>query len=158
MGYFQYPAVIANLFKGTATNDSAATGYVGEIVTSNVTTYQNVAASATVFDITSISLTAGDWDVSGNCIYQASGATFTSTDLTIALSTTSGASFGTIDVSNTIELNAVVPTSFNLIYIPSQVVRFSLAATTTVYLKGYVAVFTAGTPRYQGALRARRVR
>lgn len=158
MGSFIYPPNRATSVKGTVTNDSAASGDVGEIITSNVTSYQNVAASATVFDITSLSLTAGDWDVSGNCIYQANSATFTSTDLILAISTTSGASFGSIDVSNTIELAGVVPTTFSIIYINSQTVRFSLAATTTVYLKGYVGAFSAGTPRYQGAFRARRMR
>jgi hypothetical protein len=47
---------------GTNTNDSAAAGYVGEYVSSAVTA-TNYGATGVWGDLTSISLTAGDWDV-----------------------------------------------------------------------------------------------
>jgi len=50
---------------GTTTNDNAAAGQVGEYVSSTITGGASVALTPGVAtNITSISLTAGDWDVS----------------------------------------------------------------------------------------------
>ena len=48
---------------GTTTNDSAQTGKVGEYISATASAV-NAPASATWGDLASISLTAGDWDVS----------------------------------------------------------------------------------------------
>lgn len=72
--------------KGTTTNDSAQAGSVGEIITA---TASGVAqTSATLTNITSVSLTAGDWDVT--CSWTGSPATST-TGLNFGLTTTSAA-------------------------------------------------------------------
>jgi len=52
---------------GTTTNNNASAGYVGEFVSSEVLIGSAVSISAnTATDLTSISLTAGDWDVWAN--------------------------------------------------------------------------------------------
>lgn len=52
---------------GSATNDSASAGNVGEFISSTVLVGAGVApASGTAADVTSVSLTAGDWDVVGS--------------------------------------------------------------------------------------------
>src|ERR1019366_4169569 len=70
----QIPVITPGQIVGTATNDNATAGNVGEhiqAVASNV-----VATDATFVNITSISLTAGDWDVTGISVYEAnSGVT-----------------------------------------------------------------------------------
>ncbi|MGF6309478.1 hypothetical protein ABIB82_003924 [Bradyrhizobium sp. i1.8.4] len=50
----------------TNTNNNASAGNVGEFISSNVASGSAVAlTTGTAADVTSISLTAGDWDVEG---------------------------------------------------------------------------------------------
>ncbi len=138
--------------KGTNTNDAAAAGDVGEYVTATATNV-NAAATTEYGDITSISLTAGDWDVSCNVYLFANGATFSGL-ANIGISTTSGNSSAGLTVGD------------NLIYIatasstnPGAIAnyRVSLSATTSVYLK-YSTTYSAGTPQWNGRISARRLR
>jgi hypothetical protein len=137
--------------KGTATNDSAASGSLGEYLTN--TTASTSMTSVTPVACTSISLTAGDWDVSGTVSYRPAATT-----------TISGLSAGiTTAVVNSTANNGLFTTTA-LTYQTGQVqqistptVRQSLAATTTIYLIGY-ASFGTSTMACDGIIRARRVR
>ena len=143
--------------KGTGTNDAAAAGFVGEYVES-VVGAANTAANSTVYDVTSISLTAGDWDVSGMVDYISSSSTWTS--VRAGISTTTGDfSTGLVSGSNVFLASwgssSTTPTEHS-VWVPCY--RMSLTTTTTVYLKGMVA-FSGGQPTIRGArLSARRVR
>lgn len=146
--------------KGTATNDSAAAGYIGEYLESTVTVDTSVGSSGTYFDLTSLALTAGDWDVTAFAQIYVNGATFTSMDLELGIGTASGTSTTGLNqgvnygfyVSGT-----VLGTSGDFIMsVPS--FRASISGTTTYYLKGFVAVYTLGTPKYRCRLSARRMR
>lgn len=136
---------------GTTTNNNADAGYVGEFVSSEVliasatSLTQNVAKN-----ITSISLTAGDWNVWGNVwisstagfgIYASTISTTSATLPDQALYTQSG-----LASQNNGTMN--FPTPFK---------RISISSTTTVYL---VAIWNsgAGTTSGAGAIYARRVR
>lgn len=152
------PTTTSVSITGTNTNDSASAGYVGEILTSSVSNV-TVGTSAQYYDVTSISLTAGDWDLSGVVVYGANSATFTSTDLELGISSTSGnASTGLTQGSNYIIAAGAVPTSFSNMSLTIPAFRVSVATTTTYYLKGFVSVYTAGSPKHWGRLSARRVR
>jgi len=143
---------------GTTTNNSAGTGYVGEYVSSTVGTTSSSLTTATAKNLTTISLTAGDWDVSG-CIFIDGAAT---TNVTLlrgnASSTTAtinfyaigwaGLSFGTA---------GVIPNATGALSVPLPTQRFSLSATTTIYLVG-IATFTVSTLTAGGYITARRVR
>lgn len=140
---------------GTTTNDSAAAGSVGEYV-SSVVTAPVTLTSGTAANITSISLTAGDWDVSGFVFFNG-GATTTVTYINGSISTTSA----TIDTSadrNTIVFanggTAVNLTTVNTVTGPS---RFSLSTTTTVFLVAR-SVFGTSSGTAAGTIRARRIR
>ncbi len=139
--------------KGTATNDSAASGYIGEAAVSTVGN-TNFPTTATLGDLTSLSLTAGDWDVSATASMTLNSAT--ATNWQMGISTTSGndgtgLTFGL----NRFVIAASTTTSEPAIVIP--VYRVSLSTTTTVYLK-YLATYGPGTPQAYGSLHARRVR
>lgn len=138
--------------KGTITNDAASAGDVGEYVVGTRTSGSALSLTTdTVADIATISLTAGDWDISGNITFAGTTATVT------------GSGGGIQNAS------AVMPTSTNVVYSGTQTVlatfndsifvtkRFSLASTTTIYLVAR-ATFTAGTVTGYGAIAARRVR
>lgn len=142
---------------GTATNNSATAGNVGEYVSSSISTFTNVTTTNQYADLTSISLTAGDWDVSGQVYYFNNGATWTA--IVSGISVTSGNSAtglvnGESLLSSSWASSLVTPienvhTLANL--------RFSLSGTTTVYLK-YRSIYSVGTPQAVGSIRARRVR
>ncbi len=139
---------------GTATNDNAPAGDVGEYIMSATGSSISLSTGTTA-NVTSISLTSGDWDVTGAVDYTF-GATTSVTDLIGGVSTTS-ATLGAQDTFTNHPLAASVPTAaFDAAY-PLPVVRISLASTTTVYLVAQ-GTFTISTLKAYGTIRARRMR
>lgn len=143
--------------QGTNTNDNAAAGEVGEYVSSTVLVGSAVAlTTATTANITSISLTAGDWDVWVNARFTG-GATTTVQFLQAGISTTSATlSTAPGQVSNSFH-NGQTP--FASITLDRSVgpIRFSLAGTTTVFFV-VSATFATSTCSGFGIIQARRVR
>jgi hypothetical protein len=142
---------------GTATNDNAAAGYIGEVVSSIVSSYANVPTSTQYGDVTSINLTAGDWDVSGVVQFYANSGTWSK--LIMGISTTSGnSSTGLTDGNNKVihafASSSSTPTEFGM-SVPSY--RLSLSESATVYLK-LNTTYTVGTPQAVGRISARRMR
>jgi hypothetical protein len=130
------------IIKGVSDASNASAGIVGQLITSAATV--NINTSATAQDVTSISLTAGDWDIYGSIGFTASVAfsqLFAWTSLISAnLSATSGGNIAT-----------------GFYAFPTSYIRVNVAATTTVYLSGY-ATFASGTASMTGSIFARRVR
>ena len=164
-GFFSRNFTLGGLLKavggllGTATNDDAAAGNVGEYVSATLGVGSELSlTTATVINVTSISLTAGDWDVAGTVQVGNANANPVFTSVQGGASTTSATlpsvektfamSFheATSDPAANVDSSWVIPTQ-----------RFSLATTTTVYLVGKVA-FSVGTLSIYGSIRARRVR
>lgn len=141
---------------GTTTNDNAASGNVGEQVQS-VVGAGSVGTTAQFFDITSISLTAGDWNVSGVAVYARNGATII--DYSLGISTAAGNSASGLVTGDTFigwTVTAGVATQGQLsLTLPD--VRISIGSTTTIYLKGY-SEYSVATPTRTGRITARRVR
>ncbi len=103
-------------------------------------------------NVTSISLTAGDWDVEGAIIL--SEGTATATARTGGISSTSA----TVPTDGSEIENGMLTTLVSeklTLTIPRK--RFSLSGTTTVYLPVKV-LFSAGTVDAYGQITARRVR
>lgn len=145
-----------NLIKGTATNDAATAGYIGEYIES-VVGATNASGTGVWGDLTSISLTAGDWDITGIFYWHSNGATWTYVQS--GISTTSGdSSTGLVAGSNYL-VGRWASSSTTPLVVPVAIpnYRISLAASTTVYLK-YNSIYSAGTPQALGRLSARRVR
>lgn len=140
---------------GTNTNNNASTGYVGESVRSLETT-DTAAGTTTEFkDYTSISLTAGDWLVSGLLRWSLAGATQTVAGMAISINSNNTT---TDHVLSDNDVRGLPPTSATSIVFTIPNYRLSLSATTTVYLKG-VATFSAGTPEMvDGRISAVRIR
>ena len=138
---------------GTNTNDNAGAGNVGEYVESVVTSEVNATSNAYT-NITSISLTAGDWDVVGQVFFELNGATLTGTNAGV-ISIYSGNTL-TDHVNGKNSLAVLSPTSSSS-NSTTVVYRLSLSSTTTVYLKFKMSA-SAGTPQAIGTIFARRVR
>lgn len=143
---------------GTITNDAAATGIIGEEINSIISTYTNYTTTATYQNVTSITLTAGDWDISSFFTYNANAATITAASNAIfVISTTTASSSGSTEGLNVsyVPQAALLGTSKFSDAIPAY--RVSLSGTTTYYLNTQ-ATFTLGNPQYVGSIRARRLR
>ena len=135
---------------GTTTNDNANAGSVGEFVTATATAVS--ASSGAAFNVTSISLTAGDWDVTGIVRSNPAGTTVIQQQLE-GISTTSA----TVGAFGTFSNLTITFAAGNGAANPTPAVRLSLASTTTVFLVS-IMVFTTSTLTVDGLIRARRVR
>ena len=152
------PAIV-----GTTTNDSAAAGNVGQLITATVASGSAIAGAATTVskDVTSISLTAGDWDVSGTCDYVWTGITATviscglGTTTNTLLTQAGGGGVGTDPV--TIHQATFGTTLSGTQTRDTPLTRVSVASTTTIYLVANMT-YSAGSFTQYGTLRARRVR
>lgn len=141
---------------GTATNDNAAAGEIGEYISSTVASGSAVALTSGVqANVTSISLTAGDWDITGS-VFFSSTSTTSFNRYVGGISTTSATIDATPSRYTDTSIAATVP---NLVPLTnnSGPTRFSFASTTTVYLVA-LASFTVSTSGAYGIIRARRVR
>jgi hypothetical protein len=140
---------------GEPSNGSAAAGEIGEYTTSTIVSASGVtlASSGTVSNVTSISLTAGDWDISIQGYYGPSSVTAVAF-ASIGLSLTSA----TIDVTEGrfAQLAGMGSPSadFGLAVTPY---RLSLSATTTVYFIARSS-YTGTSIKCYGIIRARRMR
>lgn len=138
---------------GTTTNDNAAAGSVGEYVESVIAIGSATSLTTTVIkDITSISLTAGDWDVSGNVgILPAS----TMTNITGWTNTTSATNPNSPNAGGYFQMQIAFGSGAGQVF-PLGTRRYSLSAPATVYLTTQCTF--ASTATAYGAIRARRVR
>ncbi len=138
---------------GVITNSNPTAGHVGEVISSAVAVGSHVSlTTATAANITSISLTAGDWLVSGNANFDSSAATVTATTASIGSTSATLATDGTEGYSNA---QTTILSGTDTVTLPSK--RISLSGTTTVYLVGQVT-FSAGTANGFGSISAVRIR
>lgn len=133
---------------GTNTNDSAAAGYVGEYVSSSAT---GVSVTTSITAVTSIALTAGDWDISA--VVQGNGSNG-NTFFQAFVSTTTASSAGTVQgYSAVYGACATASSSRGSACMPA--IRASLTGNTTYFLN---AQMSAATSNVDGSISARRVR
>lgn len=150
--------VSSGQYPGETTTGSATAGNVGEYISSTIASGSAVSlTNNTGANITSISLSAGDWDVSGGVIFTgavSTNATYINGSLSLVTATidlladrNSAQVFNAFTVFNTFSVPA---TPFG----PS---RISVSGATTVFLVAR-AGFTVSTCSAYGTIRARRVR
>lgn len=145
-------SVLSSLIIGTTTNDNASAGYIGEYVEGSGTL--NNVSTSTYYDITSISLTAGDWDVfaTGQSILQGGTATI----FAIGIGTASGNNTTGMTESSNLSYSegpsTTVPRSAS-----AGPLRVKLTGTTTYYLKTRLDN-TGSSNTINGYIKARRIR
>jgi hypothetical protein len=139
---------------GIASNVAATAGNVGEYVTASVAVGAAVGLTTNVAaNVTSIPLTAGDWDVEGIVCANYGSSNGTGLSGWISTTTASQPAPGTPGLFQ-IVASLTLSTSGQCFATGKQ--RFSLNATTTVYLSA-LATF-AGSGAAWGSINARRVR
>lgn len=138
---------------GTTTNNNAAAGSVGELMSSVIAFADRTSLSNSLAaNLAVVNLTAGDWDLWGNTTFFNATTTLTSQSwISSASATIPDASLYAIVSTPSVLLNG---TTMSL---TPPAIRVSLASPTAVYLSVY-SVFTVGTTTVCGGLYARRVR
>jgi hypothetical protein len=149
-------AITPGAVPGVATNTTASAGNVGEYISANlasgsaITLTTNVAAN-----VTSVSLTAGDWDCRGNVSSQFSAGI---TALAAWISTTSATDPGAPNSGGYTEYSyQTQQAAIDNMVAPIASMQFLLASTTTVFL-GTRQVFPSGTDKAFGFIGCRRMR
>jgi hypothetical protein len=137
--------------QGTTAGGNAAAGYVGELISSRIAFASAVnIGTGGATNLTSISLTAGDWDIFGNVTFDASGLNMLNNKAWISATSATVPDQSLYVVANVNagaqDLGLCVP-----------YVRASISSTTTYYISAYV-VFGAGSATICGGIYARRVR
>ena len=134
---------------GTTAAGNVAAGSVGEVISSYVVLASAVSLTTTVTaNLTSISLTAGDWVVSGNALFSPSSA------LSVARCWISATSATLPDLS----LVSMWQTSniAGQVGLITPTIRVNVSSTTTYYISG--SCNFSGTGSMCGGIMARRVR
>ena len=152
---------VPNQLPGTATNDSASAGNIGEYISVTVLAGANISLStSTSADMTSASLTAGDWDVDASFVYNANSSTpivrFTAwTSLTSATQPTRPNNGAMADFIEPSGYSGVFANGTPTLTVGRQ--RISLSGTTPVY-GSTNCVFSVSTLATYGFMGARRRR
>jgi hypothetical protein len=134
---------------GVTNGSNAAAGTIGEYISAQVTAAAALsAANGVVLNVTSISLTAGDWDVTGNAYWIVSGGSLAFDCAINSVSAT--------NPDGSLQM-VIYPTSGNNTGLTAPGRRFNVTATTVVYLVA-TAFLSGGTASVCGFLQARRVR
>ena len=140
---------------GTIVADNAVAGYVGEFVTSAILQASGISYTPTSLpkNLTSISLTAGDWNVWGNIVAKPAGTT-TVSFMQVGINTVTNTM---PDGSLTQVLSSASFTTGGNIGLMAPLQRINVSTTTTVYIVTIIT-FGVSTITISGNLSARRVR
>lgn len=156
-----YLAVRNFSFAGNKDASSAATGNVGEVVTATVASAGAITlASATPANVTTISLTAGDWELTAQVDFALTGVTATLWQAGVGLVAgvlppqPGGAGLGT---DPAVALPLATTALSSTLGLLTKATRLNVAATVTVYLVAQ-ADFSAGAVAAYGTVSARRMR
>lgn len=135
---------------GVTNASNASAGQIGEFVSSSVLGVTCGTSSSSTSNLTSITLTAGDWDISSVVVnYGAGNAVFGNF---IALTNNANTSAGTRGVNL---IWGTGNTSFGIGSCAIPRYRVSISSTTTYYLQTYGS---GSSDTYDGYITARRIR
>jgi hypothetical protein len=153
---------------GTNTNDDAVTGYVGEVITSTISSAQNAAASNSLLALANITLpSAGDYDVSASVTLLTNSATFSGVCQAVvarasasSANTTSGMDECGMAFSTTSSGQSTM--AFSNLRVKSDGTNTTVngvnsVASQILYLN-VLATYSGGTPQWRGTITARRRR
>jgi len=142
---------------GTTAGDNAQAGSVGEYVSASVTSVYpvNLPSAGTFVQITSISLTAGDWDVCGAIGFSPQSGTVTLVNYLSGDTSTTSADVG--NFGSFTQAQAPYPNTAT-IFLAIPTYRYNFTSTTTVYLNARASFTGTATYGGYGVIRARRVR
>jgi hypothetical protein len=159
-GLASYATATTGQLAGTTTNDSATAGNIGEYISATVAVGSAVSlTTGTAANITSISLTAGDWDVWGFAEFTgASTTTVTALQASISATSASVAREGDGSYHAEGQPSAAIFGTVQDRTLPVGPIRLSLSGSSTSYYLNAAATFATSTCSVYGSLYARRRR
>jgi hypothetical protein len=137
------------------TSVAAVTSALGQIVTSTAAPATTGLTTNTPANITSVTLTAGDWDVCASYVIEGAGST--SYTLAQAGLSTVSATLPADNLINSRSSGAFVPPTAIYVAAAVPIERVTVSTSTVVYLVTK-AVFTISTAGAGGVITARRIR
>lgn len=146
----------APIIRGRTTATAAAAGNVGEVISSTLALGSATALTTAVGrTVTSISCTAGWWDIEGLIVFTSTATTsFTLRSASLSLVNNTSGTFG--DMGHAQQAFAAnVPAGLSNA-VPTGRARYYFSATTTVYLVA-ITLFTVSTSTAHGTIIATRV-
>ena len=157
MSLFKGEFIFTPRIVGAVDGVNAKAGHVGEVVSSLVPVGSAVSlTNATPANVTSIPLTAGDWNIEGTVNFTAAAAT-TAAGAAFAVGVNTTSATVPTDGSETYEYLGAITTGTYKATGEASMKTLNVTANTTVYLVASAA-FSAGTVGAYGSLIARRVR
>lgn len=146
------PTIATPLLTGLTTGATPATGNIGEVVTSTVSSFS--IANGVTTNVTSISITAGNWLVFGGIAATGSGGTVLK-QVSTAISNQSANFAGLFGGTRSDNPGS---TSANVSwYCPAGSASVLVTVTTTIYLLGFISANPAVSATVAGTLNALRV-
>lgn len=146
----------ANQNLGVIDGSVAPAGYIGEIISSSIAIGSATSlTTATAKSITSITLTPGNWMISGNIGFIAAAGTIP-TSLIASISATDNTQATSPNGGGFSQLQATLGTASTNV-LPISPTEINITTTATYYLVG-TAAFTVSTLTAYGSIRARRFR
>jgi hypothetical protein len=141
---------------GVTDGSAAAPGDVGEIISSMILLGAAVpVTSGAIANVASITLTPGDWDITGSVVTDPAGTTVTQT-ISGGISTSSAARPGNLGDGFSI-ISGVSTGAGQLLSVAVSLRPLNVTVATAVFLIGQ-AVFTVSTMAIYGTIIARRMR
>lgn len=143
--------------KGTTSGNNAAAGNIGEFMSNALGATQNLAPNNAYVAIATITLTAGDWDVSGVAALD-TGATTAATGAEGCIDSNASCAGAQNGNANRVHFGNIVANE--VLWMSVGPTRFNVTTNTTVFLLGTVTYTVNGGATWdtQSFLRARRVR
>jgi hypothetical protein len=140
------------LLQGGLTQAPSA-GFIGEVLQTVVGAGSAVSltVSGTAYDVATVSLTAGIWNVSGLVIFTAAAITGTNASLSISATSATAGTLGDNRIAN-----PTVPTAGSVSSLTLSDYRVTITTTTSYYLVA-IMNFTVGAPTAYGRITATRV-
>lgn len=141
--------------QGEASATAASAGNVGELITNSASGVAITTSTGTV--VTSVSLTAGDWDVVVNGGGTTTNAATTVSTVYVQSNNASGTMDFASDKLGSVVFTGAAPPNGTTFVAIAPPYRWALAATTTIYCNAYI-IYGVSTLTASCAIRARRVR
>lgn len=145
-----------NVFWGGNSATAYQAGMAGEVIESKISAYANMSSVTNTFiNITSITLTAGNWDIAATAMMNQNGAT--TSYFTACISTTTASSSGTTLGYDLVTIDAAAATfgTTAIFTLNVSCKRVQISTSTTYYLNAEAGI-GSGTPQALGSITARR--
>lgn len=157
-GYFNNVICFSSMSVSTITFNTSNTGNApvgsyGEIISSATTNVKPFPATSVFGDLISITLTPGQWHITG-MVYGTPNGGSSSSGLYAGIGTVSGNNDpGVLLRANSVWSSAIAATGSQ--FTPDSYVTISVS---TIYYLKYLAVYTVATPNAEGYIKAQRIR